>query len=231
MGAAGLGFFLVRTPAERPPGDFPNPHIRFKFTPARADPTGMKRAHILTAQYRVALHQRDDRSFVAISVELPDVAVTTDCPDRALRAVRERVAGTLVELLQTGNAPAPLRDSEGRLGAWAADLEILQPVPSAPADLEKPEAETLRAIARSTAERYRLVIESQEEEGFIAACAEVPGLVADGRTVSRAVEALRALLVDHVEALLNANVLPPEALQDVEARRKEKSRGTMTRAA
>ena len=191
----------------------------------------MKRAHILTAQYRAALHQRDDRSFVAVSVELPDVAVTTDCPDRAIRALRDRVAGALVDLLQTGDAPAPRRESEGRLGAWAADLEILHPTPAAPADLEKPAAQTLRAIARSTAERYRLVIESQEDAGFIAACAEVPGLVAHGETVSAAVEAVRDVLVDHVGQLLNANVLPPEALQDVEARRKEKSRGTVTRAA
>src|SRR5881394_2381117 len=130
----------------------PSPHNRFKLTPAPADASVMKRAHILTAQYRVALHQREDRSFVATSVELPALAVNTACPDQAVRVLRERMATSLADLVAAGDAPAPLRESEGRLGSWTADLEILEGRPDTDAaEVEKPSPEILRGIARCTA--------------------------------------------------------------------------------
>jgi predicted RNase H-like HicB family nuclease len=178
----------------------------------------MKRAHILTAQYRVALHQRDDRSFVATSLELPALAVSTPCPDQAVRTLRDRIAASLADLLASGDAPAPLRDSEGRLGSWAVDLEILDARRATDAEVEKPSPDILRAIARSTAERYRIILESHEDGGFIAGCAEVAGVVAHGATVTRAIDRLRDLLTDFAYRTLDANDMPPEPLQDVEAR-------------
>ena len=178
----------------------------------------MKRAHILTAQYRVALHQREDRTFVATGVELPAIAVNTPCPDQAVRTVRDRIAASLADLLAEGNAPAPLRDSEGRLGSWAADLEMVESGAATDDDVEKPAPETLRAIARSTAERYRIILESHEDGGFLAGCAEVAGVVAHGATVTEAIDRLRESLTDFAYRTLDANEMPPEALQDVEGR-------------
>jgi predicted RNase H-like HicB family nuclease len=153
-----------------------------------------------------------------------------------VRTLRERMAASLAELVAAGDAPAPLRESEGRLGSWAADLEIVDVGAAAGDDVEKPSPETLRAIAHSTVGRYRIILESHEDGGFIAGCAEVAGVVAYGATAAEAIDRLREALTDFAYRGLDANTMPPEPLQDVETREaarraNENSRVLRSRAA
>lgn len=197
---------------------FANPHNRFKLTPGDADASGMKRAQLLSARYRVTVTRPDDRTFVAASVELPAVTAVGQCPEEAVRALRERVTAALVDLVEAGDAPTPVREFEGQLGFWNADLELVDELPPPPAGLEMPDEATLRSIARFVADRYRVILEPQGEDGYIAACAEVPGAVVRGTTVAEVMEALRGDLVGRTYRVLEANGLPAEPLQDVESR-------------
>jgi len=68
----------------------------------------------------------------------------------------------------------------------------------------------LRRVAEVDEASIRLHIEPLEEEGFVATSPDVPGLVAEGRTVMEAVEIAQGLTRKIVESCLeHGDPLPP----------------------
>jgi hypothetical protein len=64
-------------------------------------------------------------------------------------------------------------------------------------------------------------MEGDDAEGFVAASPELPEVLGAGPTATRAATELCWRLEDRVFAILSANRLPPEPLQDVEARQSQ----------
>jgi predicted RNase H-like HicB family nuclease len=167
----------------------------------------------LILQYRIILDEVENAGFIAQCAELPRVCASGPTVNQTVDAIRRELAGQPPQSL-----PLPLRDSEGPLGAWLSDLELIDKLrPSAHATIERPSERTLRRMAIWTAQRYRLVLE--EFEGFTAVCKEIPGPIGRGHTPSQAVSQLREQVADVVFRFLWANQLPPEALQDMERSR------------
>jgi predicted RNase H-like HicB family nuclease len=137
--------------------------------------------------------------------------------------LRRSLVARVRALLTTGDAPTPLRDSEGPMGAWMTDLELISElVMATPANrVERPNPSALHAIAKWTIDRYRIILEGDEDQGFVATSPEMPELLGVAPTASRAASELRWRLEDRVFAILSANRLPPEPLQDVEARQSQ----------
>jgi predicted RNase H-like HicB family nuclease len=196
-----------------------------------ADGTGMERADDLVARYRIMVDREADHLFVATCVELPEVCATAANVDAAVGTVRDTLRARVTVLRRDGAASTPIREFEGRLGAWMNDLELIEPAPApfAPptktrgkaADLEKPVPSALRAIAQWTADRYRVVLEQEADDGegsFAAASPEMPALLGRGATAGDAVADLRRQLADEAYRMLDKGAFPPEPLQDVEAR-------------
>ncbi len=89
---------------------------------------------------------------------------------------------------------------------------------AAPCGVVKPLPSALHAIAQWTIDRYRIVLEGDESEGYLATSPELPEAVGQGQTAMRAAVDLRWQLEERAFAILNANRMPPEALQDLELR-------------
>jgi predicted RNase H-like HicB family nuclease len=196
-------------------------HGRIKFTRAMVDGTGMERADDLVLRYRIILDREADHLFVANCLELPEVRAHAISVDAAVETLRATLAARVGVLRREGGAPTPVREFEGRLGAWQADLELIAPAAPARqgrAKLEKPVPSALRAIAQWTADRYRVVLEGDEDCAFLSASPEMPAVLGRGATAGDAVSDLRRQLADEAFRMLNAGAFPPEPLQDVEAR-------------
>lgn len=176
----------------------------------------MKRAHLLAREYRIAIDQNHDGACVARCLELPTLRFVSHDLDLAVTSLRQLLAAELAPLVEKGEAPTPLRTSQGPLGAWVEDLDLVDCIEPPSTDLEAPSIETLRSIAQATASRYRVILESQDE--YIATAAEVPGPRGIGPTPRQAIASLRDRLTDYALALLQANQLPPEPLADIEQR-------------
>jgi predicted RNase H-like HicB family nuclease len=173
----------------------------------------------LVARYRIVL-QRDGQEFLASVAELPAVRTRAAQPDDAVNVLRATASVVVAPLYTKGSAPTPLRMSQGTLGAWTQDLKLIDAVAKgATAGVEKPSPAALRSIAEATVDDYRMVLEEDEDGGFVGAGAEMPEVVVDGATPADTVQKLRGALVEAVFALLDANRMPPEALRGVEARR------------
>lgn len=177
----------------------------------------MKRAHLLAREYRIAIDQSEDGACTARCLELPSLRFVSHDLELAVSSLRQLVAAELTALVERGDAPAPLRASQGALGAWVEELELVESFEPV-TELETPGIESLWNIARATARRYRVIVECDEE--IIATCAEVAGPRGVGTNVRQATEQLREQLTEYVLALLQANRLPPEARVDVEGRMK-----------
>jgi hypothetical protein len=105
------------------------------------------------------------------------------------------------------------------------DLELLpEPRPKALVTVEKPLPSTMHAIAQWTTDRYRIVLEEDEVEGFVATSPEMPELAGYGLKASSAVADLRARMEEQAFKILNDNRVPPEPLQEIEAREERKAR-------
>jgi len=113
--------------------------------------------------------------------------------------------------LLSNSAPAMFSFARGGLFRVAPSRNLVTPMaswpdpaePFAPSDCwairrgaphESTANVTCGHLARSTAERYRIILESHEDCGFIAGCAEVAGLVAHGDTVTDAIDKLPSQL-------------------------------------
>jgi predicted RNase H-like HicB family nuclease len=177
----------------------------------------------LAGRYRISLDRAADQTFVARCVELPGATARGLSVDDLVKSVRAVVGAELMALPSKGRrAPMPLRDIEGRLGAWMTDLELISEMTmAAPCGVVKPLPSALHAIAQWTIDRYRIVLEGDEIEGYVATSPELPEAVGQGQTAMRAAVDLRWQLEERAFAILNANRVPPEPLQDVEARRGE----------
>jgi hypothetical protein len=181
----------------------------------------MEQALLIAKRYRIALERAEDQTLVARCVELPGPLARGLNVDAVVGLLRGVLAGEVAALLITGSAPTPRRDSEGTLGAWLGELELIESkddVSAAEVSVEQPVPSALRAIAQWTVERYRILLEGSED-GFVAMSLELPELVGHGETAGRAVTDVRRRLADRVFELLRGNRVPPEPLQDVEARR------------
>ena len=184
----------------------------------------MQRADVLAARYRVILDRADDHLFVATCAELPELCGRGFNVEAAMDGLRGALVANLPRLAAAGEAPTPIRDFEGPLGAWAADLQIIDvpaPAVGAAAGLQKPVPSALRAIAQWTVERYRMVLEAGDDAdatGWVANCFEMPAWFGRGATPGAAVADLRDQLAEEVFALLDGGAMPPEPLRDVEAR-------------
>ena len=192
-----------------------------------SDPTDMQTAFQLACRYRIVLDRAEDQTFVATCAELPGVAPARALNvDAAIESLRKSVAAELVGLMARGDAPTPLREAEGRMGAWMTDLELVSMVlPTGPIlAVEKPLPSAMHAIAQWTIDRYRIVLEEDEVEGFVATSPEMPELAGYGLTASAAAADLRARLEERAFQILNDNCVPPEPLQEIEAREERQAR-------
>jgi len=189
----------------------------------------MQTAFQLACRYRIVLDRAEDQTFVATCAELPGVAPARALNvDAAIESLRKSVAAELVGLMAAGDAPTPLREAEGRMGAWMTDLELVSMVlPTGPIlAVEKPLPSAMHAIAQWTIDRYRIVLEEDGADGFAATSPEMPEVLGHGNTGARAAADLRWRLEDRAFTMLNSNRVPPEALQDVEARERTKEVAT-----
>jgi len=187
----------------------------------------MQTAFQLACRYRIVLDRAEDQTFVATCAELPGVAPARALNvDAAIESLRKSVAAELVGLMARGDAPTPLREAEGRMGAWMTDLELVSMVlPTGPIlAVEKPLPSAMHAIAQWTIDRYRIVLEEDEVEGFVATSPEMPELAGYGLTASAAAADLRARLEERAFQILNDNCVPPEPLQEIEAREERQAR-------
>jgi predicted RNase H-like HicB family nuclease len=192
-----------------------------------ADFTVMLQALKIASQYRITLDRAADQTFVARCVEVPGPVTRGLNIEAVVAGLRGLVASEIVALSNSGRrVPAPLRETEGRMGAWMTDLELISELTmAAPSRVERstpPSA--LHAIAQWTIDRYRIVLEGSEPDGYVATSPELPEVVGQGRTSMQAAVDLRWRLEERAFSILNANRMPPEPLQDVEARQ---ARGQM----
>ena len=192
-----------------------------KCCSAPADFTDMLQALKIASQYRITLDRAADQTFVARCVEVPGPVTRGLHVDAVVAGLRGLVASEIVALSSSRRrVPAPLRETEGRMGAWMTDLELISELTmAAPSRVEKPTPSALHAIAQWTIDRYRMVLEGDEAEGYVATSPELPEAVGQGRTAMQAAVDLRWRLEERAFSILNANRMPPEPLQDVEARR------------
>lgn len=195
-----------------------------------ADFTGMLQALKIASQYRITLDRAADQTLVARCVEVPGPITRGLNVDAVVAGLRGLVASELVALSGSGRrVPQPLRETEGRMGAWMTDLELIAELAMAPPSrVERPTPSALHAIAQWTIDRYRIVLEGNEADGYVATSPELPEAVGQGRTAMQAAADLRWRLEERAFSILNANRMPPEPLQDVEARR---ARGHITAVA
>jgi predicted RNase H-like HicB family nuclease len=185
----------------------------------------MRHPSLLVIRYRIVLDRAEDQTFVARCVELAGPSARALNVDAAVAALRETLAVEVAALSARGEAPTPLRESEGRLAAWMRDLELVpEPRPKALVTVEKPLPSTMHAIAQWTIDRYRIVLEEDEVEGFVATSPEMPDLAGYGLTASSAAADLRGRLEERAFQILNDNRVPPEAMQEIEARRERQVR-------
>jgi predicted RNase H-like HicB family nuclease len=185
----------------------------------------MQHAVQLASRYRIVLDRAEDQTFIATCQELPGPSARSLSVDAVVSMLRRSLVARVRALTATGDAPTPLRDSEGPIGAWMTDLELISElVMATPAGVERPNPSALHAIAKWTIDRYRIILEGDEDQGFVAASPEMPELLGVAPTASRAASELRWRLEDRAFAILSANRLPPEPLQDVEARQSRHAR-------
>jgi predicted RNase H-like HicB family nuclease len=179
----------------------------------------MKNAAEYAARFRIVIDRLDDQTFFARCPEVPSArsrGMSIDSAVESLRAILER---EILALWAKGRNPRPLHDTEGRLGAWTEELELDDNAPEAAAKpgLQKPTPAAIHAMAQWTIDRYRIVLE-QDEFGFIAVSPELPGLIGQGQTAKEAAAELRGHMEQRAFELLEANLMPPEPLKDVESR-------------
>jgi predicted RNase H-like HicB family nuclease len=185
----------------------------------------MRHPSSLVIRYRIVLERAEDQTLVARCVELPGPCARELNVDAAVDSLRDTLAVEVADLRSRGEAPTPLQESEGRLAAWMRDLELLpEPRPKALVTVEKPLPSTMHAIAQWTTDRYRIVLEEDEVEGFVATSPEMPELAGYGLKASSAVADLRARMEEQAFKILNDNRVPPEPLQEIEAREERKAR-------
>ena len=179
----------------------------------------MRHPYTQVIQYRITLDRAEDQTFVARCLELPGPFARAMNADAAVASLREVLAVEVAAMASRGEAPTPLRESEGRLAAWMRDLELIPDRGRvALVTVQKPLPSALHAIAQWTIDRYRIVLEEDDVEGFVATSPEMPEVAGYGLTASRAVVDLRERLEERAFRILNDNRIPPEPLQDVEAR-------------
>jgi predicted RNase H-like HicB family nuclease len=187
----------------------------------------MIRADILASQYRVIVERGDDHAYLATCAELPDATGRGLNVGSAMDGLRDALAARLPARVTAGDAPSPLRDAEGAVGAWAADLELLENSKRAPKDpsLEKPLPSALRAIAQWTTDRYRAILEVDDDgRTWVGAGVEMPDAIARGETPGDVVAELRSAMADRAYAMLDSGEVPPEPRRDVEARSAKSAR-------
>lgn len=187
---------------------------------APADFTDMLQALKIASQYRITLDRAADQTFVARCVEVPGPVTRGLSVEAVVAGLRGLVASEIVAMSNSGQrVPAPLRETEGRMGAWMTDLELISELAmAAPSRVERPTPSALHAIAQWTIDRYRIVLEGNEADGYVATSPELPEAVGQGPTAMQAAVELRWRLEERAFSILNANRMPPEPLQDVEAR-------------
>ena len=181
----------------------------------------MLQALKIASQYRITLDRAVDQTFVARCVELPGPVTRGLNVDAVVADMRGLLASEIVALSNSGQrVPTPLRQTEGRMGAWMTDLELISELTMAvPSRVQKPLPSVLHAIAQWTIDRYRIVLEGDEAGGYVATSPELPEVVGQGKTAMQAAVDLRWRLEERAFSILNANRMPPEPLQDVDARR------------
>jgi predicted RNase H-like HicB family nuclease len=75
------------------------------------DPTLLKRAQSVAAQYRIILESDPDVGFIGHGLELPNVFADGPTPSDCVKAVREALAATVATMLEQGSRPpAPARE-------------------------------------------------------------------------------------------------------------------------
>ncbi len=167
----------------------------------------MQHAVQLASRYRIVLDRAEDQTFIATCQELPGPTARSLSVDAVVSMLRRALVARVRALLATGDAPAARRDSEGPIGAWMTDLELISElVMATPAErVERPNPSALHAIAKWTIDRYRIILEGHDDQGFVAVSPEMPELLGVAPTASRAASELRWRLEDRAFAILSAN--------------------------
>ncbi len=75
--------------------------------------------------------------------------------------------------------------------------------------LDRPFEAAILRRAKRMAEQYRLILEPDDEVGFVGHAVELPNVFADGRTANECVRAMREALTAAVATMLEAGQRPP----------------------
>jgi|SRR5205809_7723377 len=75
--------------------------------------------------------------------------------------------------------------------------------------LDRPFAPAILDQARAIAERYRLILEQNDELGFMGSSIEMPLVFGDGRTPDACVRETREALVSAIATMLEKGEVPP----------------------
>ncbi len=172
----------------------------------------MREAHERIARYRIELVRSEDRTFLASCLEMPECRARGMTIESAIAGVRAALAARTA-MGPGGAAPIPpLSESEGRLGEWAKELELVESEPAAAAAVkdEKALPSVLRAIAQWTVDRYGILLEGDGGGSFVSSSVEMPSVVGHGATPMAAIGDLRWQLNEVAFEMLNAGRALPE---------------------
>ena len=77
------------------------------------------------------------------------------------------------------------------------------------ADLRRPFDRKILAQAKSIASDYRILLEADEDAGYFGRSLEMPGVMADGSTPTKCVEAVREALATAIATMIEQGETPP----------------------
>jgi predicted RNase H-like HicB family nuclease len=180
--------------------------------------------------YSIILDWSEELGFTGQCVELPRLTGRASTGTACVESLFEQAAATVATILAHGlNPPPPVRSARQRNRrpktpgvAIPPDIrEKPTPLPAArvPDDqvLVRPSDRQVRRMAQWTAKQYRVVMHFHDGS-YYATSPEIPYASGFGATPNGCVDDLRRQLVDCVAAMIVANRMPPEPLQDRERR-------------
>lgn len=178
--------------------------------------------------YSVILDWSEELGFTGHCAELPRLTSRATDATACVDSLFEQAAATIATVLAHGlNPPPPVRSSRQRkrrpkTPGVAVPPDVREkPTPLAPGDsdedLVRPSAGQVRRMAKWTAKQYRVVMHFHDGS-YYATSPEIPYASGFGSTPNGCVDDLRRQLVDYVAAMITANRMPPEPLQDRERR-------------
>ena len=187
--------------------------------------------------YSVILDWSEELGFTGQCVELPRLTARAKDATACVESLFKQSAAKLATILAHGlNPPPPVRSARHRKRrpktpgvAVPPDIRekptplATSPAPAAAAatqddgELVRPSTKQVQRMARWTASQYRVVMHFHDGS-YYATSPEIPYASGFGSTPNGCVDDLRRQLVEYVAAMIAANKMPPEPMQDRERR-------------